>query len=201
MLRELLAGIVGLCGGMVVATALAAFIIGLGMIPRYAGVTHTGNHLLFYENSLMLGLMLVGTALSSVLSNTGTCACLMPVALGICAASKNTASRQLLPMAYACGWGGIITLVGTPPNIIGSGALTAAGLPGFSFFEFAWIGIPLSVAGILYMLLIGKYLLPKAELDADQEIEQEIEATTHDKKKQVISGVILLACVTVMALN
>lgn len=153
------------------------------------------------ENSLMLGLMLVGTILSSVLSNTGTCACLMPVALGICAASKNPASRQLLPMAYACGWGGIITLVGTPPNIIGSGALTAAGLPGFSFFEFAWIGIPLSVAGILYMLLIGKYLLPKAELDADQEIEQEIEATTHDKKKQVISGVILLACVTVMALN
>ena len=55
MLRELLTGIVGLCGGMVVATALAAFIIGLGMIPRYAGVTHTGNHLLFYENSLMLG--------------------------------------------------------------------------------------------------------------------------------------------------
>ena len=153
------------------------------------------------ENSLMLGLMLVGTILSSVLSNTGTCACLMPVALGICAASKNPASRQLLPMAYACGWGGIITLVGAPPNIIGSGALTAAGLPGFSFFEFAWIGIPLSVAGILYMLLIGKYLLPKAELDADQEIEQEIEATTHDKKKQVISGVILLACVTVMALN
>ena len=51
------------------------------------------------ENSLMLGLMLVGTILSSVLSNTGTCACLMPVALGICAASKNPASRQLLPMA------------------------------------------------------------------------------------------------------
>ena len=149
----------------------------------------------------MLGLMLVGTALSSVLSNTGTCACLMPVALGICAASKNPASRQLLPMAYACGWGGIITLVGTPPNIIGSGALTAAGLPGFSFFEFAWIGIPLSVAGILYMLLIGKYLLPKAELDADQEIEQEIEATTHDKKKQMISGMILLVCVIVMALD
>ena len=153
------------------------------------------------ENSLMLGLMLVGTALSTLLSNTGTCACLMPVALGICAASKNPASRQLLPMAYACGWGGIITLVGTPPNIIGSGALTAAGLPGFSFFEFAWIGIPLSVAGILYMLLIGKYLLPKAELDADQEIEQEIEATTHDKKKQMISGMILLVCVIVMALD
>lgn len=51
------------------------------------------------------------------------------------------------------------------------------------------------------MLLIGKYLLPKAELDADQEIEQEIEATTHDKKKQMISGMILLVCVIVMALD
>ena len=55
MLRELLAGIVGLCGGMVVATALAAFIIGLGMIPRYAGVTHTGNHLLIWDFSGKLG--------------------------------------------------------------------------------------------------------------------------------------------------
>ena len=153
------------------------------------------------ENSLMLGLMLVGTALSSVLSNTGTCACLMPVALGICAASKNPASRQLLPMAYACGWGGIITLVGTPPNIIGSGALTAAGLPGFSFFEFAWIGIPVSIAGMLYMMFIGKHLLPKVELDADQDIEQEIEATSTDSKKQIISGAILIAVVLVMALD
>ena len=153
------------------------------------------------ENSLMLGLMLVGTVLSSVLSNTGTCACLMPVALGICAAAKTPASRQLMPMAYACGWGGVITLVGTPPNIIGSGALTAAGLQGFGFFEFAWIGIPLSAAGILYMLFIGKHLLPKAELDADQEIEQEIEATTHDKNKQIVSGLILLACVFVMAMD
>ena len=153
------------------------------------------------ENSLMLGLMLVGTALSSVLSNTGTCACLMPVALGICAASKNTASRQLLPMAYACGWGGIITLVGTPPNIIATGALTAAGLPSFGFFEFAWIGIPVSIAGMLYMMFIGKHLLPKVELDADQDIEQEIEATSTDSKKQIISGAILIAVVLVMALD
>ncbi len=153
------------------------------------------------ENSLMFGLMLVGTVLSSVLSNTGTCACLLPVALGICAAAKIPASRQLMPLAYACGWGGIITMVGTPPNIIANGALTAAGIPGFGFFEFAWIGIPISLAGIIYMLFIGKHLLPKAELDADQEIEQEIEATTHDKNKQIISGIILLACVVVMALD
>ena len=50
-------------------------------------------------------------------------------------------------------------------------------------------------------MFIGKYLLPKAELDADQEIEQEIEATVHDSKKQIISGLILAVVVIVMALD
>ena len=149
------------------------------------------------ENSLMFGIMIVGAGLSSVLSNTGTAACLMPVVLGICAAAKIPASRQLMPLAYAAGVGGIITLVGTPPNIIVSGALTSFGYEPFSFFEFAWIGIPLTVVAIAYMMFIGKYLLPKAELDADQEIE----ATVHDSKKQIISGLILAVVVIVMALD
>ena len=153
------------------------------------------------ENSLMFGLMIVGTLLSSVLSNTGTAACLLPVALGICAAAKIPASRQLMPLAFACGWGGIITMVGTPPNIIATGAMTAAGLEPFGFFEFAWIGIPVSVAGMLYMMFVGKHLLPKAELDADQEIEQEIEATSTSSTKMIISGVILLAVVFTMAIG
>ncbi|MCI6223329.1 MAG: anion permease, partial [Selenomonadales bacterium] len=69
------------------------------------------------ENSLMFGIMVVGAALSAVLSNTGTAACLLPVVLGVCAAAKIPASRELMPLAFACGIGGIITLVGTPPNI------------------------------------------------------------------------------------
>ena len=154
------------------------------------------------ENSLMLGIMLVGCGLSSVLSNTGTAACLLPVVLGICSAAKIPASRQLMPLAFAAGLGGIITLVGTPPNIIAAGALSAAGYKPFSFFEFAWIGIPLSVAGILYMMFIGKHLLPKAELDANQEIEQEIEENKNaTPTKQLISGAILAVVVIVMALD
>ena len=153
------------------------------------------------ENSLMFGLMIVGTVLSAVLSNTGTAACLLPVALGICSAAKIPASRQLMPLAFACGWGGIITMVGTPPNIIATGAMTAAGLEPFGFFEFAWIGIPVSVAGMIYMMFVGKYLLPNKQLDADQEIEQEIEANETSKSKQMVSGVILLAVVLVMALG
>ena len=154
------------------------------------------------ENSLMFGIMLVGCALSSVLSNTGTAACLMPVVLGICSAAKIPASRQLMPLAFACGLGGIITLVGTPPNIIAAGALSAAGYKPFSFFEFAWIGIPLSIVGILYMMFIGKYTLPKKELDAEQEIEQEIEAgAAVSTTKQLISGTILAVVILVMAMN
>lgn len=153
------------------------------------------------ENSLMLGIMIVGASLSSVLSNTGTAACLLPVVLGICTAAKIPASRQLMPLAFACGLGGIITLVGTPPNIIAAGALKAAGFEPFGFFEFAWIGIPITVAGIVYMMFIGKHMLPKVELSADQEIEQEIEATTANPTKQIISGVILAIVIVVMALD
>ena len=153
------------------------------------------------ENSLMFGLMIVGTVLSAVLSNTGTAACMLPVALGICSAAKIPASRQLMPLAFACGWGGIITMVGTPPNIIAVGAMNAAGIEPFGFFEFAWIGLPISVAGMLYMMFLGKYLLPNKQLDADQEIEQEVEANEVSKSKQMVSGVILLAVVLVMALG
>ena len=154
------------------------------------------------ENSLMFGLMTVGTVLSAFLSNTGTAACLLPVALGICASAKIPASRQLMPLAFACGWGGIITMVGTPPNIIANGALQAAGInDSFGFFEYAWIGIPVSVAGMLYMMFVGKYLLPKQELSADQEIEQEVEANEASSTKQMISAVILIAVVLVMAVG
>ena len=154
------------------------------------------------ENSLMFGLMTVGTVLSAFLSNTGTAACLLPVALGICASAKIPASRQLMPLAFACGWGGIITMVGTPPNIIANGALQAAGIQDqFGFFEYAWIGVPVSIAGMLYMMFVGKYLLPKQELSADQEIEQEVEANEASSTKQMISAAILICVVLVMAVG
>ncbi|MBQ0067861.1 MAG: SLC13/DASS family transporter [Phascolarctobacterium sp.] len=193
----------GLSNSTVVLFA-GMFIVGAAMF--YTGLAQNiGNTVVRFcghgETSLMFGLMLVGTALSSVLSNTGTCACLLPVALGICAAAKIPASRQLMPLAFACGWGGVITLVGTPPNIIASGALDAAGYGTFGFFEWAWIGIPLSFAGMAYMMFVGKHFLPKVNLDADQEIEQEIEATATSKNKQIISGIILLVVVFVMAIG
>jgi anion transporter len=157
------------------------------------------------ENGLMFGVMFIAAALSSVTSNTGTTAALMPVILGICAAASIPASRQMMPLAFAAGLGGIITLVGTPPNIIVAGALKNAGMTPFGFFEFAWIGIPLSIAGIAYMMLIGKYLLPKADLSANIEIDadaaKEAKASSKDPMKMWISGLTLLVVVIVMALD
>lgn len=151
------------------------------------------------ENRLMFAIMLVAAVLSAFLSNTGTTAALMPVVLGICAVAKIPASRQLMALAFAAGLGGTITMVGTPPNIIVTGALKGAGMPTFGFFEFAWIGIPLTLAGILYMVLIGKRFLPTHELSADQDIEQEVDVVSNDTKKQIYSGLILIGVVLVMA--
>ncbi|EIW16916.1 SLC13 family permease [Pelosinus fermentans] len=161
-------------------------------VVKYAGKS---------ENGLMFAVMLITAVLSAVSSNTGTTAALMPVIIGICAVAKISASRQLMPLAFAAGLGGIITLVGTPPNIIAAGALKAAGFEPFGFFEFAWIGIPLTIAGMVYMMFIGKHLLPKMEISTDQEIEQEIEVSVNDPKKMWISGIILLAVVIVMGLD
>lgn len=161
-------------------------------VVKYAGKS---------ENGLMFAVMLITATLSAVSSNTGTTAALMPVIIGICAVAKISASRQLMPLAFAAGLGGIITLVGTPPNIIAAGALKAAGFEPFGFFEFAWIGIPLTIAGMLYMMFIGKHLLPKMEISTEQEIEQEIEVSVSDPRKMWISGMILLAVVIVMGLD
>ena len=69
--------------------------------------------------------------------------------------------RQQSIVAIAANTGGTITMVGTPPNIIAAGALDAAGIPKFGFFEFAWIGIPLSIMSVLYMVFIGRKLIPQ----------------------------------------
>ena len=159
------------------------------------------------ENSLMIGVMGITSALSAVCSNTGTAAALLPVVVGICETTGLSKKRQLMAMAFAAGAGGIITLIGTPPNIIASGALEAAKYTPFGFFEFAWIGIPLAVATIAYMAFIGKRFFPARDDKGgeggalDDEFAAEAKAEDEDPKKQTIVGLIMIGVVVVMALN
>lgn len=152
------------------------------------------------QKNLMLCIMIVAAVLSMCLSNTGTAACLLPVVMGICAAAKMAPSRQLLPLAYAVCSGGMISLGGTPPNIIVSGALSNFGYRPFGFFEFAWVGVPLTVLTILYMYFAGRRLLPEGG-EVPEKFLAELDPMQHNVPKQVIAGCILLGCIIVMCLD
>lgn len=188
-----------LFGGMFVVGA-AMFYTGLAQQIGSTVVKMCGTG----ENRLMFGIMAVAALMSAFLSNTGTTACLIPVVLAICANARISASRELMPLAFAAGLGGTITLIGTPPNILANVALKAAGMAElqFGFFEYAYIGIPITVAGIFYMMFIGKYLLPKEIQELEPlEIEQEITAETASRSKQVICGLIMAGVILTMAVD
>lgn len=185
-----------LFGGMFVVGA-AMFYTGLAQKIGGAVVKLFGKG----ENSLMFGIMIIAALMSAFLSNTGTTACLIPVVLGICANAKLSSSRELMPLAFAAGLGGTITLIGTPPNILANVALKAAGMEDlqFGFFEYAYIGIPITVAGILYMMFVGKYFLPNDVVEVEADVEQEFEANATSTKKQIICGVIMAGVILCMA--
>ena len=194
-----------LFGGMFVIGA-AMFKTGLAETIGLAVVRKAGTK----EVPLMGAIMLVTIILSSVSSNTGTVACLMPVVIGIANAANIPASKELMPLAVAANVGGTITMIGTPPNVIVTGALSAAGLPSFGFFEFALIGVPLSVIVLVYMLTIGRKTIPaKSAGDMDEEAvkaaKEEAGASDDNapksKTKMWISGLILIGVVVAMALN
>lgn len=188
-----------LFGGMFVVGA-AMFYTGLAQQIGSTVVKMCGTG----ENRLMFGIMAVAALMSAFLSNTGTTACLIPVVLAICANARISASRELMPLAFAAGLGGTITLIGTPPNILANVALKAAGMAElqFGFFEYAYIGIPITVAGIFYMMFIGKYLLPKEMQELESlEIEQEITAATASRSKQIICGLIMAGVILTMAVD
>ena len=194
-----------LFGGMFVIGA-AMFKTGLAEAVGLWVVNKAGTK----EVPLMGAIMIVTIALSAVSSNTGTVACLMPVIIGIANAANIPASKELMPLAIASNVGGTITMIGTPPNVIVTGALSAAGLPSFGFFEFALIGVPLSVIVLVYMLTIGRRTIPvknAGAMDADAVEAAKKEAGASDdnapksKTKMWISGLILLGVVAAMALN
>jgi len=105
-------------------------------------------------------LMLGTAALSAFLSNTGTVAVLLPAVVAAAWRIGSVPSKLLLPMAFAAQIGGLLTLIGTPPNIVIANTLSEAGFRTFSFFEFGLVGLPLLGIGIVYMLLLGRRWLP-----------------------------------------
>jgi sodium-dependent dicarboxylate transporter 2/3/5 len=117
------------------------------------------------ENLVLLNIMIVAAALSSVLSNTGTTVCFLPIVLGVVTLAGFSSRSFMMALAFATSFGGTITLIGTPPNGVVNGVLGTAGMPTFGFFEFALIGIPIAVVGIATFMLFGTRFLPKGKVD------------------------------------
>ncbi|NJX16765.1 SLC13 family permease [Tamlana crocina] len=141
----------------------ALFIIGEG-IAQTGWTAMAGKKFVEWAGKSVPKLLVIvtlgGGVLSGFVSNTGTVATLMPLTISSAWSIGTLPSKMLMPVAFGSNTGGLLTLTGTPPNIIASNALVDAGFEGFSFFEFALIGVPLLVIAILYFKFIGYRLLP-----------------------------------------
>ncbi len=118
----------------------------------------------------LLVLMITGAALASFLSNVVTTAVLMPVVFAIAHRMKEPVSQFLMPLSFGAVLGGKCTLVGSSTNLAVNSILPKYNMEPFSLFEFAPLGIPLVIAGTLFMIFIGYRLLPKhnaEEFDED----------------------------------
>jgi len=141
----------------------ALFIVGEGL-SQTGWTALAGEKFIKFARKSTARLLLITTfgsgLLSGVVSNTGTVATLMPVTIASAWSMGTLPSKLLMPMAFGSNTGGLLTLTGTPPNIIVNNTMIENGLEGFSFFEFGLIGLPLLLLTLLYFRYIGYRLLP-----------------------------------------
>ena len=145
------------------------------------------------ERGLIVAIMVIVGVMSGFLSNTGTAAVLIPVVIGIAAKSGYKRSRLLMPLVFAAAMGGNLSLIGAPGNMIAQSALEPLGLS-FGFFEYAVVGLPILIAGILFYATIGFRILPNHDTEEDDSIFDETQDFgSVPKWKEVLSLVILIA--------
>lgn len=176
---------------------VAMFIVGgalfeTGMANKVGGVI---THFAKTENQLIFIIMMVVGVMSGFLSNTGTAAVLIPVVIGVAAKSGFTRSRLLMPLVFAAALGGNLSLIGAPGNLIAQSALQNIG-SGFGFFEYAKVGLPMLVCGILYFLTIGYKFLPNNSNSSEVgSIGEQRDYSHVPRWKQILSLVVLIATI------
>ncbi len=110
---------------------------------------------------LSLGMMLAIAPLGAFIKNTALVATFLPLALRVCQRTGTSPSRVLMPMAFAAQMGGVCTLIGTSSNLLVDSLAQEHGMPPIGIFEFAHMGVLLAIAGIVYLMVIGRWLLPR----------------------------------------
>ena len=155
-------------------TVAAMFALSLG-IERSGALEPLGRVLSRIRQPwlLTLALMLAIAPMGAFVKNIALVATFLPLALRVCANTKTSPARVLMPMAYAAQMGGVCTLIGTSSNLLADSLATQHGLAPFGVFEFTEMGALLAVVGITYLMLVGRWLLPR-EVDATMPVETEV---------------------------
>ncbi len=143
-------------------TVAAMFALSLG-IERSGALEPLGRMLSRIRKPwlLTLALMLAIAPMGAFVKNIALVATFLPLALRVCANTGTSPARVLLPMAYAAQMGGVCTLIGTSSNLLADSLAQQHGMAGFGVFEFTRLGALLAVVGITYLMLVGRWLLPK----------------------------------------
>jgi di/tricarboxylate transporter len=105
-------------------------------------------------------LVIVAALLSAFMNNVGALALLMPVALQLAARHNIPAGKLLMPLSFGSILGGMTTLIGTPPNLIVAGFRAKVSGEAFSMFDFSPVGVVVALAGVLFILLTSRFLVP-----------------------------------------
>lgn len=172
---------------------VAMFIVGgalfeTGMANKIGGVV---TYFAKTEKQLIIAIMVIVGLMSGVLSNTGTAAVLIPVVIGIAAKSGYSKSKLLMPLVFAAAMGGNLSLIGAPGNLIAQSVMEEMGME-FGFFEYAKVGLPILVCGIIYFAFWGYKLLPDRTNNGENRNEEQQDFSDVPKWKQTLSLVILI---------
>ena len=150
----------------IVIMMIGLFVVG-GAIMQTGLAKLTGNKLMALshgnETITFLLVMLVTSFIGAFVSNTGTVALMMPIIMSLAAASGLQSSRFLMPLAFAGSLGGMLTLIGTPPNLVIDEVLTDAGFEPLSFFSFFPVGIIVIAIGIIVLMPLSRLFLSKKQ--------------------------------------
>jgi di/tricarboxylate transporter len=119
------------------------------------------------EVRLIVVIMLTVGVLSGFMNDIGVAALMLPVVVDIARRTGRAPSKLLMPLAFAALLGGLNTLIGTPPNILVSEALRERGLKPFLMFDYTPVGVIVMLAGIAFMALVGRHLLPTRDIGRD----------------------------------
>jgi di/tricarboxylate transporter len=138
------------------------------------------------EIRLLMVIMVAAGLMSAFMNNVGVAALLLPVVIDISRRTRRNPSKLLMPLAFGCLLGGLTTLIGTPPNILASDALRDFGLQPFDLFDFAPVGVFVLLGGILYMLLIGRTLLPERDMAKEfHKVQKEFQGDVFDLSERL----------------